>query len=85
MRSVVIATGVPGLLDYVARILRRQELTLLYIHGPARARRCHDEVSLPRKKSRNLKHICHCGHSFDLRNVVDIGKHRDIQISFDAP
>src|SRR6266516_1881624 len=47
----LLATGVLGFLDNVPRILRRQELTLFYIHGPAiTVRRPSPKVALPTLK-----------------------------------
>ena len=73
--DVGIARGT-GLIDHVLHFPRREELTLLDVHGLAAGGHRHDEVGLPAQKRRRLQHIDYSGHFVNGRVFMHIGQHR---------
>ena len=74
---------VAGRLDlphHLRHVLRRHELALLDVHDRAGLAGGDDEVGLPREERRDLQHVAHLRDDPALPRLVDVGKHRDVEL-----
>ena len=69
-----------GFVDHVFHVPRRQKLTFFDVDRLTRLGDRTNEIGLAAQKSRGLQHINHTGHGFDLRLIMDIGQHGNVQL-----
>src|SRR5215217_530298 len=80
----LLTTNFTSFIDDVARVLRREKLAFLHVDGLPRFGGGDDQICLPRQKCRYLKHVDNVSNALDLRNVVNVGEHRHIDLFLDA-
>ena len=76
--------GVGDLRDRVPDVPRRQELSLLDVHGPPGPGRRHQQVGLAAQKRGDLQHVDHLGDRRGLIGLVDIGQNRQPRVRLHA-
>ena len=72
------------LLDRVPHVERGEELALLEVHDPARARRGDDQIRLPDEERRDLEDVGDLGGARRLPRFVDVGQDRHARRLADA-
>src|ERR1043165_6286 len=78
-----LAPGGARLLDDVARVPGREELSLLDVDGAARLAGGDYEVGLTAEEGRDLQNVRDARGLFDLRNVVNVCEHGQARLLFD--
>src|ERR1051325_1838571 len=77
-------TNFARFVDDVARVLRRQKLSFLYVDCFARLRGRNDQIRLPREKGGYLQHVDDARNRLDLRHVVNVREHRHVEFFANA-
>ena len=80
--DVVIAGGF-HFRDGVLGISRREELAFLDVDATFGARGSLNQIGLPTEKCRDLQHIANFSNGPALRNIVNVGEHRNAEGAFD--
>src|SRR5215213_1330772 len=80
----LFTTYFPSLIDDVAGVLRREKLTFLDVNSLPRFCGRQYQIGLPREKGRYLKHIHYFGNTLNLRDVVHVSEHREVDFFPDS-
>src|SRR6185295_7247860 len=79
----LFTTSFASFIDDIARILRREKLALLDVDRFPRLRGRHDQICLPGEKRRYLQDIDDGRDLLDLRHIVNVGQHWNIDLFSD--
>ncbi|OQB38810.1 MAG: hypothetical protein BWY06_01882 [Candidatus Latescibacteria bacterium ADurb.Bin168] len=77
----LVVSRAGDLVDHVDHILRRQELPLLHVDAPPRARRGKEQVGLAAEERRDLQDVDNLGSRSGLRRLVHVGENGNADLS----
>src|SRR5262249_30047321 len=73
------------LFDRVLHVVGRDELALLHVYRPPGLCCSRDQVGLPAKEGRDLKHINRLGNMFNVSRLMYVRQHRNSKVLCDLP